>query len=132
MRVTLDTNVIISALLFGGKPEQVTQYILASDAHLVLSGYIIEEIARILRTKFGLDPDLLQFLTQLLAASQLQTFDPWLNVVADSADNRVLETAVTGRADFIVTGDKLLLQVENYQDIAIITPAQFLEKVSRR
>lgn len=49
----------------------------------------------------------------------------------DPADNQVLETAVVGKCDFLITGDKDLLSVKRYNQLQIITPSQFLTEVER-
>lgn len=127
-RVVLDTNVIISALLFDGLPEQVVLRVLAGANTSVTSPYIIEETSRILRTKFSVAPKTLSMLEQLLSVSEIQYFQPFLNVLSDEPDNRILETAIQGNADFLVTGDKLLIELGQYESIVIIKPADFLAR----
>ncbi|MBW3569249.1 putative toxin-antitoxin system toxin component, PIN family [Candidatus Parcubacteria bacterium] len=124
-RAVLDTNVIISALLFGGLPEKVVVQVLAGDHISVTSPFIIEETSRILRDKFNVAPGTLKMLEQLLSISEIQYFQPFLTVIEDDPDNRVLETAVHGKADYTVTGDKLLLELKCYGSIKIISPADF-------
>lgn len=127
MRLVLDTNVLISALLFGGNPEKVVFRVLGGAHTLVLSPYIIEETNRILEAKFDVAPATISLLNQLLSTADIQYFQPFLHVLADEPDNRVLETAVRGRADAIVTGDKQLLEHAKHDDILIITPTMLLE-----
>jgi predicted nucleic acid-binding protein len=52
-----------------------------------------------------------------------------LAIIADDPDNRILECAVAGPADFIISGDHHLLDLENYQGIKIVNPARFLEAI---
>jgi putative PIN family toxin of toxin-antitoxin system len=126
MRVVLDTNVIIPGLLFGGVPEKVVREVLAGKAHSVTSPYIIEETSRILKSKFGIDELQINMLQQLLSSSEMQFFQPYLSIIGDDPDNRILETAETGKADYVVTGDKLLLELGQYKTIKIVKPADFL------
>jgi len=121
MRVVLDTNVLISALLFDGVPEKLVRSVLGGSHQLVLSPYIISETSRILKTKFKIDPKTLEFLEQLLAEGEVVYFEPFLDVLADKPDNRILETAIKGKVDFIVTGDKPLLALKEYKGVDIIS-----------
>lgn len=129
-RVVMDINVIISALLFDGIPEQAVLHVLTGYNTSVLSPFIIEETGRILQTKFNASNVNIRLLQQLLTASDMQYFQPFLHIIMDEPDNRILETAICGNADFIVTGDKLLLDLKTYKDIDIIKPADFLKQSS--
>jgi putative PIN family toxin of toxin-antitoxin system len=130
MRIVLDTNVLISAILFGGVPEQVVIKILGGPHNLVISPYVIEETNRILETKFAVSPDTLELVNQVFAHAEVKYFQPFLHIVKDEPDNRIIETAVKGRADAIVTGDKLLLSLGQYQAIHVITPGKLLEALA--
>ena len=129
MRVVLDTNVLISALLFDGSPEKVVLSTLNGLEELVLSAYIVAETTRILEDKFGVEPSSLELLQQLLSEAELVYFQPFLHTIEDEPDNRVLETAVKGKASYLVTGDKLLLQLQHYKDIKIVSVKEFLELI---
>ena len=77
MRVVLDTNVLISALLFDGSPEKVVLSTLNGLEELVLSAYIVAETTRILEDKFGVEPSSLELLQQLLSEAELVYFQPF-------------------------------------------------------
>ena len=126
MRVVLDTNVIISGLLFDGVPEQVILSILGREHELVLSPFIIEETTKILSDKFNVKPDTISLLEQLLSQAEMQYFQTFLDTLGDKPDNRILETAIKGKADFIVTGDRPLLELRSYKIVRIVKPADFL------
>jgi putative PIN family toxin of toxin-antitoxin system len=127
MRVVLDTNVIISALLFDGNAEKIVLSTLNGAEELVLSSYIVGETTRILEDKFGVEPSSLELLQQLLSESELVYFQPFLNIIEDEPDNRILETAVKGKAIHLVTGDKLLLKLKQYKDIKIVSVKEYME-----
>jgi putative PIN family toxin of toxin-antitoxin system len=127
MRLVLDTNVLISAFLFGGVPEKVVLRVLAGEHDLIISPYIIEETNRILRTKFNVHPDTLGLLNQLLTIAEIQYFQPFLRVVEDDPDNRIIETAIRGDASLIISGDKHLLELGEYETVSIISPAAYLK-----
>ncbi len=127
MRLVLDTNVIISALLFDGTPEKLVRGVLGGSHQLVLSPYIISETSRILRIKFKINPKSLELLEQLLAESEIVYFEPFLDVLSDKPDNRMLETAIKGTANYIITGDKPLLALKEYKRIQIIGIREYLK-----
>ena len=127
MRVVLDTNVLISALLFDGNPEKLVIATLAGSEQLVLSAYIITETTRILETKFKVRPDNLKLLQQLLTEAEQVYFEPFLHIVTNEPNNRIVETAVKGQANYIVTGDKPLLALKQYKSVKIISIKEYLE-----
>ncbi len=126
MRVVFDTNVLISALLFDGNPEKIMLSTFNGLNELILSSYIITETTRILEDKFGVEPSSLELLQNLLGEAELVYFQPFLNVIEDEPDNRIIETAVKGKATFLVTGDKLLLKLKQYKGVTIVSVKEFL------
>ena len=131
-RVTIDTNIIISAVLFGGNPEKLIQLASNQKISLILSHDILAETFYILRNKFGWSNNQVESLELMLReVAGVVTPQKRVKVIKnDDPDNRVLECAVEGNADFIVSGDKKhLLPLRYYDDIPIITTAAFLERV---
>ncbi|RLF60637.1 MAG: putative toxin-antitoxin system toxin component, PIN family [Thermoplasmata archaeon] len=129
IRVVLDTNVIISAIFWRGSPYRVMKKALQRDFILVISPDILEEVSERLKYKFDLPRDEIETLTNiLLSYSDIVEPTTKVNVVkADENDNKIIECAIDGEADFIVTGDHHLLELKSYKSIKIITPAEFLE-----
>lgn len=127
MRVVLDTNVIISALLFDGLPEHLVLSTLLGSNQLVLSQYIITETTHVLESKFSVKPTSQDLLQQILGEAKVIYFQPFLNILTDEPDNRVLETAVKGDARYLVTGDKLLLELQKYKAVQIVGVRKYLE-----
>jgi uncharacterized protein len=130
MRVVADTNVLISAFLFGGLPRVFVDLGLSGAFDLITSGALLEELDEKLRGKFAVPEDRAAALRALLQLNATVTHPSFvLNVVSDDPDdNRVLECAVSGRADCIVTGDRHLLRLDSYQGIVALTVRQFLER----
>ncbi len=129
----LDTNVLISGLCFGGKPGQVLKYALAGKIRLFTSAVLIGEFKAVMDAKFpGRQAAIMETLNEL---SQLWEVIPdaalprLRHVVADPSDDRVLECAVAARADFIVSGDKHLLNLESFGKIPILAPGGFLKEI---
>ena len=131
-KVVFDTNIFISAFITpGGRGE--TAYQLAVDGRIKLysSVPILTELARKLQDKFKWDADRVKAAVRHVAAvSTVLKPDRCISVVADEPDNRILECAVAGDADMIVTGDRHLLDLERYEGIEIVTLAVFLEQIS--
>ncbi len=128
LRVVLDTNVVISGLLFGGPPRQVLERALEGSIELFTSPPLEEELERVLRMKF---PSALSAIHETLAALQEVTTPvvPRRAVSAipeDPSDNRVLECALAARADAILSGDHHLLRHQKFRAIPILTPQAFL------
>ena len=133
-RVTLDSNVYISALNFGGKPLQVLELARGGQIENAVSNAIITETSRILYTKLYWNPeDIIDAIDQLLGFSTYVHADYTLNVVpSDPDDNRVIECALKAGSDTIVTGDADLLVLGSFQGIKIVNPSDFLSEVQAR
>lgn len=127
-RVVLDTNIIISAIIFGGKPRQVLDLIIDDLAIAFISPLLLSELSDILITKFQFPKDKAQAI-DLKIKEKFQLVSPRknLDLLSDKDDNRVLEAAIEGRCGFIVTGDKELLELETYKNIKIVSAKEFLD-----
>ena len=129
-RVVLDSNVLISAVISpAGKPSQCLQWALDHNA-LVLAREIIEEVeTRLARPRFSKYVDQTRrrdFIADLRQAAMLVVVTGTLKACRDPDDDKLLETAITGQADCLVTGDQDLLVLDPFQGLPILTPAQFL------
>ena len=125
--IVLDTNVIISALIFGGNPETVLQYILARQS-LAASPAIQREIARVLLNKFVWSQERVDRAFARLWENAHIVYPPesLSIIVQDASDNRILECAIAANAEAIVSGDRDLLKLDEFQSIRILSPAEFL------
>lgn len=123
LRVVFDSNVYISALVFGGPPRQILGLARERKVTLVSSPDIINETARKLREKFSWpEHRIQQFVRQTSRLVELTNPKIKLSVVSDEADNRVLECAITGKAHIIISGNKHLLKLKSYKGIPIQPP----------
>jgi uncharacterized protein len=126
-RVVFDTNVFLSALTFGGKPEVVFEMARAGKIQLVVSPSILAELASLLKNKFAWDDeDVREALMVIGRHAELVKPGLRLRVLEDDADNRILECAVEGRADWIVSGDHHLLSLKEFRGIPIARVSDFL------
>ncbi|MFA4819814.1 MAG: putative toxin-antitoxin system toxin component, PIN family [Candidatus Aenigmatarchaeota archaeon] len=127
-RVVADTNIIISAIFWSGKPYQVIVNGLKGDYQLVTSPEIVDEVLNKLRNKFHLPEDKIEEQANILM-SLFHIVIPItkLDVVRDKSDNKIIECAIDGKADYIVTGDPDLLELKEFNGINILTADQFLK-----
>ena len=128
-RVTADTNILVSGLVYRrGKPYDLLR--MASDGiiNLTVSQHILDEMADVLGRKFYATPeDIAEGTLIVRDAARVVTPAVHLDVIKDDpTDNRILECAVAAGSDYIVTGDKDLLRLGNYDSIKILTVSDFL------
>ena len=127
-RVVADSNVYVSAIVFGGKPMLLLEMAEEGELELFISEPILSETFRILRNKFQrtteqLEADRVHLATITRSVTPTET----LNVVSlDPDDDRILECAVAAGATTIVTGDRHLLGLGSFRGIKIQRPAEFL------
>jgi putative PIN family toxin of toxin-antitoxin system len=128
LKVVFDTNILVSALVFpGGRGEAALQRIVEERDRLVISQPIIDELLGILSRKFARDAEELAHVAVFLGMLGTRVKPQQrLGVVADEPDNRILECAVAGRADAIVTGDKALLDLGEHDGTRIISLRTYL------
>lgn len=131
--VVLDTNLIISGMLWGGTPKTILQMAQQHHIQTISSEPLIEELKDVItRDKFQ------KFLNQLQKTpddvvnsylSYTRVIEPVelpQNVVRDMKDDKVIACAVGGQADYVITGDNDLLILKAYQGIRIVTASEFL------
>jgi putative PIN family toxin of toxin-antitoxin system len=128
MRVVFDTNIFISALVIPGSlAEKAVSRIIEGEDELILSADIIKEILSVLSSKFGREREALSHVAViLLDLGKRVKPDKRIQVLKDEADNRILECAVFGRAELIVTGDKEMLRLKEYRGIKIASLREYL------
>jgi uncharacterized protein len=129
VRVVFDTNIFVSAFVIPGRQaEAALLKTVEGEAQLVVSRAIIHELLDVLARKFGRDPEELAHIA-VFVAELADVVQPRrkLGVLRDDADNRILECALAGRADVIVTGDRAMLKLGEYQGVRIVTLREFLQ-----
>jgi putative PIN family toxin of toxin-antitoxin system len=128
VKVVFDTNILVSALVFpGGRGEAALRRIIAEQDHLVISKPIVDELLGILARKFSRDAEELAHVAVFL--SDLALFVKprrKLQIVKDEPDNRILECAIAGRAEAIVTGDHALLSLGEFRGVRVISLRDYL------
>ena|SRR5437899_1315446 len=137
IRAVLDANVLVSSILSrSGNPGKILQAWREDQFDLVTSRSIIDEVARVFQypriaKRHGRTPSEIQgFLEELRGSAILVSGRITLSVLeADPSDDRYLECAVEGEAEFIVSGDRHLLDLEEYQGIEILSPRAFMQRL---
>ena len=129
MKVVFDTNILVSAVVFpGGRADEALRRIVEERDELFLSNAILGELLGVLAKKFARDAETLSRLALFLAGvATIVRPGRRLKVLRDAADNRILECAITARAEIIVTGDRELLRLRDYRGVRIITLRDYLE-----
>lgn len=128
MRVVVDTNIFVSALaIHGGQAERALDRILEGRDDLIVSKAILRELVDVLGRKFGHDAEQLAraalFVADLAEVVQPRTR---ATVQSDERDNDVLECALAGKADLIVTGDREMLRLGEHRGARIVTLREYL------
>ncbi|MFA4885841.1 MAG: putative toxin-antitoxin system toxin component, PIN family [Desulfotomaculaceae bacterium] len=131
MRITVDTNILVSALGWNGAEAAVIEMILESKLELCLSAQILSEFYRVVKyPKFGftdeeIDGYIGRLLPFVLFVSPTQNIDV---IDSDPDDNKIIECAVSGEVSHIISGDKHLLQLVEYKGIKILRASEFIRE----
>ena len=128
MRILLDTNVLIAAFITSGVCSQLFEHVVRQH-ELITSTFILEELSRHLKNKFGYEAAEVEAVTELLlsVAEVVQPLVLEQSVCRDTDDDMVLGTAVAGGVACIVTGDKDLTVIGRFGSVDILRPSEFPE-----
>ncbi len=130
MKVVFDTNIFISAFIIpGSQAEKAMLRIIEGMDVLLLSKGILDELLSVLSIKFSRNKEEISRVAVILS-EMAEWVDPSkkIKVLIDEPDNRILECAVSGNADVIVTGDKEIIRLGEYEKIKNISLKEYLEK----
>lgn len=137
MRAVIDTNVLISGLLWHGAPHRLLERVRGGELVLITSPALLAELAEVIgRAKFGVIfersntsqeriLDELQRMMEVIKPPSLQK-----PVCRDPDDDEVLALGIAAQADLIVSGDEDLLALKEYQGIRIVNPAEALSLIT--
>ncbi len=131
MKIVMDTNVIISAILFGGNPKKVFDLCLADNN---IKGFICPELLAELLSKLKYKFEAKDNEVEIIKDMFTSRFEYMLvfkkaDICRDEKDNILLDLAGCCAADYLITGDKDLLVLKKIKVTRIITPADFLSKI---
>jgi uncharacterized protein len=133
VKVVLDTNVIVSGIGWDGPPRRILLALRAGQHSLVTSPDLLQELTEVLRypklRAIAAHPLFVVVLEWLHRPEHIVIPQERVNAIrTDPADNRVLEAAVAGGADAIVSGDRDLLALKEFRDIPILPAREFVAK----
>ena|SRR3989338_1159986 len=129
MKVVLDTNVFVSGIHWQGASEKILRFWFLNKFELVSSAETLDEFVKTMASfKIPMKiEDVLWWESLIIEKSENVAPKRKINVVKDdSDDNKFVEVALEGKADYIVTQDKHLLRIKEFEGISIITPEEFL------
>ena len=140
MRIVLDTNVLVSAILSPRSASaQIIRLVLDDVLNLAISQDLLDEAYRVVRypklvrlmKRHDVAPEEVNFIIERLSAIALVTpGELMLDVIQDDpSDNKIFVCAVESEADFIISGDHHLIELKEFQGITIVNPATFLSIV---
>jgi uncharacterized protein len=132
VNIVCDTNVLVSGVLFGGHAREILR--LASRGVVInfISPDILREAENVLRrSKFCLHPEqVLEIIALFKDTFEIVTPSMRVRAISsDPQDNHVIEAALAARAKYIISGDKHLLELMKWDDLHLVSPAQFMQTV---
>ena len=128
--VVFDTNIYISAIIFGGNPRQCLELARSGEIKLIVSKAILLELVEKFRDKFNWpEEDITEVIYGISLFAKIVTPSKKVKIIkADPTDNMFLEAALEANVDYIVSGDKKhLLSLKRFEDIPIISAKEFLD-----
>ncbi len=136
LRVVLDTNVVVSCLLFSGDLSRIYKSWKTRRFIPCLSRETFGELLKVLSyPKFSLDKEEIEYLIYQEVLPYFEVVEAKESVrglCADKDDDKFVSLALSARADYIVTGDRKLLEIGKYRKVKIITPKEFMKAIGKR
>lgn len=130
MIVTVDTNVLVSGVFFGGIPGKIVTAAREGVFTLAMTPLLLSELRRVFsRTKFGLNADAVQLLMADMESSASIVYPDQRHqvVVRDPDDDALVDCAVESGSSYIVSGDSHLTDMHTVEGITVVTPRQFVD-----
>ena len=134
-RITLDTNILISATIVKGNEYDLLNLARLNKVKIVLSLSILKEFKEVIsRERFGYPPKIVDdLLRQILNISEIVIPKKQIKVIKeDPDDDKILECALVGNVDYIVSGDKHLLNLKEYKGIKIVRTKEVLALLEKQ
>ena len=127
MRVVFDTNVFISAFATEGVCSVLLKRARLKEFELFVCSVVINEVKSVLKQKFKVEEEIIREVVELIKESSepVSIVEKVEGVCRDGDDDLILSCAVSACADYLVSGDKDLLEVKKYENIKIVSPKDF-------
>ena len=136
MRIVIDTNVLISATFWTGNPKQLLNRVRKKEFVLLTSQILLNELKEILirpDKPFKLSEEEAEHVVnRIRSLAEIVRTHSFVKICRDEQDNRVLECAVDGGADWIISGDAHLLELQSFQGVRIGTVGDFLSCIGQQ
>ena len=132
MKIVLDSNIFVSSFYWAGNPRKVFDRVANGLDELYITKEIIDEIASVMaRKKFGTEIGKVNDYIRIIESYSIGVVSKNTpkGISRDNEDNKILQCGLDGNVDFIVTGDNDLLVLKAYNNIEIISPAEYLKIV---
>ena len=134
MKLVLDTNIFISSFFWGGNPRKIMTRVIDGEDILFVSNEILQEVFFVMaRPKFNVSRfQIIRFIDSIEEiACCVKSIGTIQGICRDSDDDKILECAVLGNVDFIISGDNDLLFLKFFRGIPIITASEYIDKVKK-
>lgn len=129
MKIVIDTNVVASAIFFGGRPKKLLELLVSHSLEAFASSEIITEYQETIAElceRYPNKPEKLP-ISNIIGAMKLIEPSSNISVCRDPDDDKFIECAVDAKCIYIVSGDKDLLSLESYDKVQIVTVADFFQ-----
>ena len=131
MRIVIDTNIVASAIFFGGRPRELLELLLQRELRAFISQEIVDEYRDTIEYLQNEYPNkrVAVPLTQIISACEMMEPTSIVMVCRDPDDDKFIACAVDSRSLYVVSGDKDLLAVKQYADVRVVTVAEFFREI---
>jgi len=129
-KIVLDTNVLISALGWKGKPKEIFLRTIEGEFELIISSKQLEELKEVMNyPKFSFtEEQKIKFIEIIMSTAKIvETIGNLKVIKEDPDDDIILESEIENNAEYIISGDIHLLKLKEYNKVKILKPAEFLE-----
>ena len=134
MKIVLDANIFVSSFFWGGNPRLVLERVISGKDELFITNEILDEIESVLgRPKFHTDKEKVSYFINAIEeiGNKIVPQRRVNNGSRDKADNKYIECGISADIDYIISGDIHLLELNQYENIKIVTAKDYLEIVDK-
>ena len=132
MKIVIDSNIFVSSFFWGGNPKEIFERVINGFDELFITDEIIKEITSVMSSKkFNVNNSEIEDYIKIIEKYSKIIISKGIKKPAsrDQDDDKILQCGLDGNVDFIITGDKDLLVLKEYETIKIIKPKDYLEIV---
>jgi len=132
MKIVIDTNIFVSSFFWGGHPREVFERVINGFDELIITDEILKEIMSVMSSsKFNVNKNEIEDYIRIIEkySKNIVTNNVPISISRDKNDDKILQCGLDGNVDYIITGDKDLLVLKEFETIKIINPKNYLEIV---